>query len=178
MLAHNQQAHLSRCRPLCQISLVAMTTWRIVLTNVPRSVVIWDRGGGVHPSTTNPPPSKNRRGVETEIEARLSRSHRRHNDSYLHTFRLCKHLHIQKKKKKKLLCHPSLSAQCELRLHVHPCTGKAARMWRQCVRGSGGGDNSSFVCRACQYVCVTCVTHCCLRSETGIGRPMWPRVTT
>lgn len=140
--------------------------------------------GGVasfHHHPSHPPPT-NRRGVETEIEARLSRSDRRHNDSYLHTFRLCKHLHIQKKKK--LLCHPSLSAQCELRLHVHPCAGKAARMWRQCVRGSrveggrGGGDNSSFVCRACQYVCVTCVTHCCLRSETGIGRPMWPRVTT
>lgn len=138
-------------------------------------------GGCILPPPT-PPLPKNRRGVETEIEARLSRSDRRHNDSYLHTFRLCKHLHIQKKKKKNYSAIPPclLSVSC-----VCMCTRALARL-RACGGNvsegvgwvGGGGDNSSFVCRACQYVCVTCVTHCCLRSETGIGRPMWPCVTT
>lgn len=96
-------------------------------------------GTGVHPS-----PPANMRGVEREggrgptVQIRPA-----HNDSYLPTFRLYKHLHIQKSSS----IFPGLHSVC---LHVHPCTGKVARMWQQCV----GGGRQQFICVPCVSVAV------------------------
>lgn len=87
------------------------------------------------------PPKKVRRaerGPSVQIKAA-------HNDSYLHTFRLYQHLHIQK-------FSAIFPCQLSVCLHVYPCIGKVVRMWQQCVRRD---DNSSAASRVCVALCAS-----------------------
>lgn len=79
-----------------------------------------------------------------------------HNDSYLHTFRLHGHLHIQKYSAI-FPCLPSARVcMCTIGEGLRACGGNVSeRRRRRTTRR--GGDNSLCVC-VCQSACVTCVT--------------------
>lgn len=129
-----------------------MTTWLIVLTNVHWSAVSWD---GVHPPTW-----KGYRNREREAQLFILAQHTI--TPYLHTFRLCEHLHIQKYS----AIFPRLPT---VRVCMHNNVLERLCMWQQCIRG---GDNSSFVCRVCEHV------HYMWNSSLPGKRPMWSCVTT
>lgn len=79
-----------------------------------------------------------------------------YNDPYLHTFRLCRNLHIQKS--------PAIFP-CLLSVCVCMC-GHALAGLRACGSNVSGG-RQQLACVPCLSVCVTCATHCCVWSKTG-----------
>lgn len=145
-----------------------MTTLLIVLTNVtcPWPVFSWDGCGSFstsldpHPHTKKTP--KNTRGVRKEKDSEKARGptfqiKAAYNDSYLHTFRFCEHLHIQKK----------YSAIFPCLLSVRVCMARL----RTCGSNVSGGTTTVHLC---VILCVTCFnthTHC----EVGL---VWPCVAT
>lgn len=115
-----------------------MTTWLIVLTNVPWSVLSWDGCASSSP--------QDKRGAKAE-RARAARIKPAHSDSYLHTLHLYQHLHIQKYSA--LL--PRLLRVCVSARTL--CLGQLVHMWRQCGRED---DNSWVVYRMSVGVCHMC----------------------
>ena len=120
---------------------------------------------GVHPT---PPPKKHerdrKRGPTVQIKAA-------HNDSYLHTFRSYKHLHIQKYSaifpcllpRVRLCAFACAPVRRQARAHV-------AAMCRT------GRHNSSAVC---QSASVTCVTHGpSVKRDSGLRDRLRPCVAT
>lgn len=148
-----------------QISFVAVATRRIALTNdppAPRYVVFGDhRGEGGREGGVRCPPIKKKggavgrdRGSTVQIRA--------HSDSYLHAFRLCEHLHVQKKKK------------WEWRGGQGGVVGgRRGPMWRQCAEGGREQRRQRFIRVAPARVCATCVSrprYLVRGGPTGIGR--------
>lgn len=126
-----------------------MTTWLIVLTNVHRSAVSLD---GVHPPTWKGYRNRERE-AQLFILAELTIT------PYLHTFRLCEHLHIQKYS----AIFPRLPTVCVC-MHNNVLQGcKVVHLAAMCQRG-----RQQLVCLSCVWACALHVELIAAREETYV----------